>query len=157
MTFSLFLILASCCCWASDKTVVSYQAIIERSGQSYAADLQLMGDVQSWDFIAEPYKLTIDQKSISLQDKIDKSVQVMAWNNIEQDFDWLILFPCLQKSLQSIEKNAHINQQRFDFEAGSWVIQQNSKDQMLAQWLPHNDSQESLTIILQPSDSAHRD
>lgn len=127
----------------------NYQAFIERGGQSYLAQAQIGPDVQLWDFLSEPYRLTVDSSMVILYDKRDNSQSAFTWSEIQDDFNWLKLFPCLQKSLDSLKEFSVATEQRFDFPEGSWLIQPHPGQGFVGRWVPQSDFQNELVVILQ--------
>lgn len=127
----------------------SYQAFIERGGQTYAAHAEFLSEQrQHWDFLSEPYSLSVSSSSIVLHDHLDNSDKMISWLDIQDDFSWLMLFPCLQKSLEAFERQPLISEQRFDFEEGSWILHRHTTQDLIGHWLPQGRHQDELILIL---------
>lgn len=127
----------------------TYQAFIERGGQTYAAHAEFLSGLrQHWQFISEPYSLSISSASIVLHDHVDNSDKLISWADLQDDFSWLMLFPCLQKSLDAFAENTLITEQRFDFDEGSWILHRHKSQGLIGHWLPHGKHQDELILIL---------
>lgn len=133
--------------WAAEAPT-SYQALIERQGQAYEAYVQFDEKEQHWSFAHEPYTLTVGEHSVILHDRLDDSTQEMSWEAVHQDFHWLVLFPCLQKSLEALHDDFNIAEQRFDFEDGCWVLHRRGLG-WVGRWLPRQEGEEDLLLFLQ--------
>lgn len=132
--------------WAQENH--NYYAAIERGGQIYQAQVSFSAKEQLWDFSAEPYTLTVTEEFVRLHDKIDKSEYEMSWAEVEQDFHWLVLFPCLKKSLEKIALDMSVNEQRFDFDEGSWVLHRRSGGDWVGHWISKDPQEDDLVLFL---------
>lgn len=134
---------------AAEQHIKNYQALIERSGQNYAADVSFHEHEQYWTFLNEPYSLEINSQRIVLRDRVDFSEKKINWHEIDEDFKWLSLFPRLQQSLASMPEHSHILEHRFDYPEGSWLIhQKNQSHSYIARWLPRHEQQIDLILML---------
>lgn len=149
MTLQRFFLTLSAITATTALLADNYQAFIERGGQTYAAHAEfLSGQRQQWDFVSEPYSLSVNSSSIILHDHLDNSDKMISWLDIQDDFSWLMLFPCLQKSLESFDSQPLIAEQRFDFDEGSWILHRHQSQGLIGHWLPHGKHQDELILIL---------